>query len=88
MRASTILFVTILFSNSLCAEDHDHNFPPVGELPVMEFLPDPFIMEDGSRVKAPADWKKHREYLKAMIQHYMYGLPSAANVQSKDAILQ
>jgi hypothetical protein len=39
----------------------------------MEFLPDPFIMEDGSRVKTEADWERQREYLKAMIQHYMFG---------------
>ena len=73
MKVSAILFITVLFSNSLWAQDHGYAFPPVDELPVIEFLPDPFIMEDGSRVKTRADWHKQREYLKAMIQHYMYG---------------
>jgi len=73
MRPSATLFFAALFSNSLCAQDPGYTFPPVDELPVIEFLPDPFIMEDGSRVKTQADWEKQREYLKAMIQHYMYG---------------
>lgn len=85
MRASTILLMAGLCSGSLGAKDSGYYFPPVGELPVREFLPDPFLMEDGSRVKTKADWEKQRDYLKAMIQHYMYGFrppaPEGVNVQ-------
>jgi hypothetical protein len=73
MKPSAAILIAVLISNSLWAQDHGHAFPPVDKLPVQEFLPDPFIMEDGSRVKTPADWEKQREYLKAMVQHYMYG---------------
>jgi len=82
MRTSSLLLVAVVFSNNLRAEDHRYYFPPVSELPVQEFLPDPFIMEDGSRVKTRADWEKQRDYLKAMIQHYMFGFrpPAPKNV--------
>lgn len=63
------------------AQGHGYYFPKVDGLPVMEFLPDPFTMEDGARVKTQADWGKQREYLKAMIQHYMYGFRPAAPKQ-------
>lgn len=83
MRIPTTLLVAILFANSLPAQNHGYSFPPVGELPVSEFLPDPFIMQDGSRVKTRADWDKQREYLKAMIQHYLFGFrpPAPKNVE-------
>jgi hypothetical protein len=73
MRITTSVLLAILPSLSLPARDHGYAFPPVNQLPVVEFLPDPFVMADGSRVRTPADWEKQREYLKAMVQHYMYG---------------
>lgn len=36
-------------------------------------LPDPFLMNNGKIVATKDDWKKHREELKEMIQHYEYG---------------
>lgn len=78
MRASILLAIAVTLSGNLRAQDRGYSFPKVGELPVQEFLPDPFIMADGSRVKTRADWEKQREYLKAMVQHYMFGFrPSA-----------
>lgn len=68
----TILMTAMLFPDAW-AQDHGYSFPPVDDLPVIEELPDPFIMEDGSRVKSLADWEKQRKYLKTMIQHYEYG---------------
>jgi len=42
------------------------------QVPVTE-LPDPFIMNDGSRVSNLNDWGKRREELKEKIQFYEYG---------------
>ncbi len=49
------------------------NFPPVEELPVQVGFPDPFLMADGRRVANEADWSLQRDYLKAMLAHYLYG---------------
>ena len=48
-------------------------FPDPGELPLQEGMQDPFLREDGSRVKTPEEWKAQREYLKKMLTHYHYG---------------
>lgn len=47
--------------------------PGVEELVVVEELPNPFVMNDGSKVQTKNDWAKRREELKAMILHYQYG---------------
>ena len=36
-------------------------------------MPDPFIKPDGSRVKSKEEWSAQRVYLKAMLEHYIYG---------------
>lgn len=36
-------------------------------------LPDPFILDNGSRVTNPGEWNKRREELKEKIQFYEYG---------------
>jgi dienelactone hydrolase len=43
------------------------------KLPVNKELPDPFLMNDGKRVKNKADWARRREELKEMILYYEYG---------------
>lgn len=48
-------------------------FPPVEELPVHDGMPDPFVKPDGTRVKSKEEWLTQREYLKAMLSHYLYG---------------
>jgi len=48
-------------------------FPPVDKLPVQDGMPDPFLRLDGTRVKSREEWPVHREYLKAMLAHYIYG---------------
>jgi len=73
MKSVITILMAVLLCQCVREQDQYYNFPPVGELPVIEELPDPFMMEDGSRVKSRADWKKQREYLKAMILHYEYG---------------
>lgn len=47
--------------------------PGPDELPSIKELPDPFKMNDGSRVKTKADWERRRAELKELIQAYEYG---------------
>ena len=48
-------------------------FPPASDLPVQEGMPDPFVGPDGTRLTSRGQWSKQREYLKAMLAHYLYG---------------
>jgi hypothetical protein len=50
-----------------------HHFPPAAQLPAVKDLPDPFVGPDGKRIASPDQWEEQREYLKAMVSHYMYG---------------
>jgi hypothetical protein len=51
--------------------------PAVDKLPVINQLPDPFLMNDGSHVKTKADWERRRAELRELILGYEYGhLPS------------
>jgi len=50
-----------------------HEFANVEDLPLQKGLPDPFLMPDGKRVQTLQDWQKQREYIKAMLAHYLYG---------------
>jgi hypothetical protein len=49
------------------------DFPPVEKLPVIKDLPDPFIFNDGTRVKTREDWPRRRAELQEAILHYEYG---------------
>ncbi len=51
----------------------EYEFADVENLPLQKGLPDPFLMPDGKRVQTLQDWRKQREYLKAMLAHYLYG---------------
>ena len=48
-------------------------FPPVEELPDQEGLPDPFVGADGERIRSVEEWPAQREYLKALLRHYLHG---------------
>jgi hypothetical protein len=48
-------------------------FPAVSALPEQDALPDPFLRPDGKRVQTLTQWRQQREYLKALLAHYMYG---------------
>lgn len=50
-----------------------YEFLPKSQLTPIHELPDPFRKPDGSRVTSPEEWPEQREYLKAMLAHYMYG---------------
>ncbi|MHC4104928.1 MAG: glucuronyl esterase domain-containing protein [Planctomycetota bacterium] len=59
--------------------------PTVDELPDIKKLPDPFLMNNGKRVKSKADWTKRRKEIKAMMLYYQYGHmpPAPKNVTAK-----
>jgi len=49
------------------------DFPSIDNLPIVATLPNPFRKTDGSQLKTQAEWEQQHEYIKAMLQHYMYG---------------
>lgn len=49
------------------------DFPSVDNLPAVAILPNPFRKADDSLVKTQAEWEQQRVYIKAMLEHYMYG---------------
>ena len=51
----------------------EFEFLPVSELQEKRALPNPFMRPDGTLVKTVEQWEQQREYLKAMLIHYMYG---------------
>jgi hypothetical protein len=59
--------------------------PTVDQLPDIRKLPDPFLMNNGKRVKSRADWTKRRKEIKAMMLYYQYGHmpPAPKNVTAK-----
>jgi hypothetical protein len=61
-------------------------FPDPEKLPARPEFPDPLVMLDGTRVTTREQWEqKRRPELKALFQHYMYGVrPKApARVEAK-----
>jgi hypothetical protein len=49
------------------------NFPSKNTLKPNKKLPDPLTGPDGKRISSPAEWPAQQEYLKAMLEHYLYG---------------
>lgn len=49
------------------------DMPGVDELADVKELPDPFLMDNGTRVKTRADWDRRRNEIKAMMLYYQYG---------------
>lgn len=60
--------------------------PDVDELAVVKELPDPFVMNNGRRVRTKADWAKRREEIKAMMLYYQYGHmpPAPKNIKAEE----
>ena len=44
-------------------------------MPVVAELPDPFLFQDGSRVKTPEDSRQQRAELQELFLKYVYGHP-------------
>ncbi|MFO0950048.1 MAG: acetylxylan esterase [Isosphaeraceae bacterium] len=50
------------------------DFPTAEQLPSQPSLPDPLVLQNGSKVANRRDWvEKRRPELKALFDHYMYG---------------
>src|SRR5258705_9884491 len=68
---------TIVLSGLLmaakAAPPSESDFPPMEKLPVVKDLPDPFLFNDGTRVKTREDWPRRRAELQEAILHYEYG---------------
>src|SRR6266498_4090058 len=68
---------TIVLSGLLmvarAAPPSEGDFQPVEKLPVVKDLPDPFIFNDGTRMKSKEDWPRRRAELQAAILYYEYG---------------
>ena len=62
-----------------------YDFSPKSELKAIHELPDPFLKPDGTRVQTREEWPEQREYLKAMLTHYLYGTmpPPPGNTRGK-----
>jgi hypothetical protein len=61
-------------------------FPLVDQLPIIEELPDPFVMRDGSHVQTKEQWAQRRDEIKELIQYYQYGQmpPPPGNVRAEN----
>jgi len=70
--------VAIILLAASAAPGAGADLPAVDRLPAVEQLPNPFLLQDGSRVKTKEDWARRRDELKAMILYYEFGqLPPA-----------
>jgi len=70
-----------------------NNLNWINGLPYITELPDPFLMNNGSRVSNLSDWLKHRDELKEKFQFYEYGhfmppFPVSEMSVSPDSIIE
>jgi hypothetical protein len=75
-KAGCFVFILLLLGMVGCAGINDSgvvDMPGVDELADVKELPDPFLMNNGRRVKTRADWTRRREEIKAMMLYYQYG---------------
>jgi hypothetical protein len=58
----------------------------VEQLPSIAELPDPFVFQDGTRVKTPLDWQRRRAELAQLLLYYQYGRmpPPFGNVKGEE----
>jgi hypothetical protein len=84
MPAGILLLAVSGVSHS---QQSPYTFPSVTTLPVRAntAFPDPFLMQNGSRVKTCADWETQRKYLREMLLYYEYGRmpPPPGNVTAQ-----
>ena len=60
--------------------------PGVKDLPVRPELPDVMTMNDGTKVKTPAQWQKRREEISKILEYYAVGQmpPPPGNVKGEE----
>ncbi len=84
MRRTLGLLLLFLATTMSRAAD----FPDPDKLPSHPDLPDPLVMLDGTRVTTKEQWEtKRRPELKALFQHYMYGVRPKAPAKVTPTVL-
>jgi hypothetical protein len=85
---ATALFaaITTIAATVSTARASTLSFPEVKDLPVQTNMPDVFTMSDGSKVKTPEQWRRRREEMKEILEHYELGHapPPPGNVSGHD----
>src|SRR5471032_3356927 len=59
------------------------NLPGVDELPVRKEMPDPLVMNDGTKVTTPEQMKKRQQEIRTVLEYYHVGRmpPTPGNVK-------
>jgi len=77
MRRISMAAALLAFFGAVHAADE--SFPKVSRLPSHPELPDPLVTFNGERVTTKEQWfKMRRPELKALFEHYMYGVAPPA----------
>jgi len=81
-------FVFAIFLSMLtggCA-GRQHAAPSADHLKAHAELPDPLVMNDGTRVKTEAQWRQRRGEMKVILEHYLLGTapPTPNSITSVD----
>ncbi len=71
MTKLAVLFAACLLAAPSAAQSY--RFPSTADLPDSAKMPDPFMKPDGARVTSLSEWPRQRAYLRAMMEHYLYG---------------
>src|SRR5689334_5394441 len=85
-RVSVFLVTVVIFALASMVEAAEKSFTEVKDLPVQTNLPDVMTMSDGSKVTTVKQWRKRREEMKEILEHYELGHapPPPGNVSGKD----
>ena len=83
MRSTTVIIVSLFCAVVGHAQGE---FPPVDTLPVLDELPNPFVMNDGTAVTTAEQWRARRGEILDMILYYEYGRmpPAPADMKVED----
>lgn len=60
-------------------------FKPIGQLPEIPTLPDPFVFADGTKSTVFSDWERHRSEILQQLWHYETGTKPTVSPDSIDA---
>jgi hypothetical protein len=88
-RLSLCIAVTLLVPcAAAAAADVPATMPGPKGLPTREEMPDPLVMNDGTRVTTAAQWRARREEMKAILEEYEYGHmpPAPGNVKGRETV--
>lgn len=90
MRCILVVCIMMFFSHwsGKPARAEKPMFPEFDTLPSQPELPDPLVMFDGHPVSTPEEWyDKRRPELKALFEHYMYGVAPPAPEKVESTVL-